>query len=234
VLTLRKAQKRGQSRRPWLESWHTFSFGDYDDPDFRGFRSLRVLNEDHVAPDSGFPLHPHYGVEIITYVLSGRLVHRDNLGNSAEMTPERVQLLKAGSGVLHSETNPSPDEPVHFLQIWLDAAAASRGQQPTYHHRGFPRSERRNRLQLLASPLAEANSLELSQDVSIFASALDSGHSLEHSMDPDRCAWIQLAHGSLVVDDLHVDPGDGVMIQSHEAIHLHASQDAEFLLFDLA
>ncbi len=233
MLTVRKATDRGLSRRDWLESWHTFSFGDYYDPEFLGFGPLRVINDDFVEPASGFPLHPHRAVEILTYVLSGSLAHSDDMGNSCEVTRERIQLLTAGTGVMHSEFNPSSELPVRFLQIWLMPKPGCELTSPSYEHQNFPLETRTNALQAIASPDGEGGTLQITNDVRVFASQLTAQTELEHDLDENRRAWLQIAEGELTIDGLPLHRGDGVRIESEQRLRIRACTNCEFVLFDL-
>ncbi len=236
MIAIRKAADRGHARHGWLESFHTFSFASYHDPRFMGFRDLRVINEDRVAPGQGFGAHGHRDMEIVTYVVEGALEHRDSLGHGSIIRPGDVQRMSAGRGITHSEFNAHGDELLHFLQIWI--LPARHGGEPSYEQRHFGEAERRNRLRCVVSPDGGDGSLRIDQDVAIHAARLDTDSSVTHRLAPDRHAWIQLVRGRL---DLEADgtiaslePGDGVAVTDSEAIALRADQPAEVLLFDLA
>lgn len=230
MLNVRPAGERGHANHGWLDSWHTFSFSDYHDPRHMGFRALRVINEDRVAPRNGFGTHPHRDMEIVTYVLSGQLEHRDSMGSHGVIRPGEVQRMSAGTGVLHSEMNPA-DEQVHFLQIWL--LPAQRGLQPSYEQRVFG-DERQGRLRLVASPDGEQGSVTVHQDVRLYATLLGRGEQVEHALAPGRHAWLQLARGAGTLNGVALRAGDGVAVSAEERLVLAATEPLEALLFDLA
>src|SRR5258708_7140008 len=198
MLTIRPAATRGHTDIDWLDSWHTFSFGDFHDPRWQGFRSLRVINDDRVAPRGGFDTHPHRDMEIITWVLSGALEHRDSLGNGSVIRPGDMQRMTAGTGILHSEFNPSPAESMHLLQIWL--FPERKGLDPGYEQRAFARGDLQNALRLVASRDGRDGSVTIHQDADVFATTLDAGHTVRHELAPGRYAWLQVASGSTALN----------------------------------
>ena len=232
MISVRRAAERGHADHGWLDTWHTFSFADYHDPAHMGFRDLRVVNEDRVRPGHGFPTHSHRDMEILSYVLEGALEHRDSLGNGSVIRPGEVQRMSAGTGVRHSEFNPSATEPLHFLQIWILPAA--RGLPPEYEQRPFPVEERRGNLRLIASPDGSGGSLTIRQDARVFSGLLASGDSIEQPLARDRHAWLQVARGEVALDGHELAPGDGVAVSGETKIRLEATRDGEVLLFDLA
>jgi redox-sensitive bicupin YhaK (pirin superfamily) len=231
AIALRRAGERGHADHGWLDTWHTFSFADYYDPRFMGFRVLRVINEDFVAPGRGFPTHGHRDMEILTYVLQGALQHRDSLGTGSVIRPGEVQRMSAGTGVRHSEANPSPDEPVHLLQIWIEPARS--GIAPGYEQKAFADAERRGRLRLVASPDGAEGSVTIHQDARVYATVLGPGQQVVHSLAPERHAWVQVARGGLTLNGHRLTAGDGAGASSEVAITLVGDEDAEALLFDL-
>ncbi len=231
MIKLRKSIERGKTKIEWLESYHTFSFTDYHDPDHMGFRALRVINDDRVAPGGGFGKHPHHDMEIITYVLEGSLAHQDSMGNGSVITPGEVQLMSAGSGVTHSEYNHSQTEPVHFLQIWIVPKA--QGFKPTYQQAKFSESQRKNRLCLVASQDGREGSLTIRQDVDLFFSLLNSGQSLKYTLRSKRFAWVQSTKGTLEINGVVLKSGDGAALSDEKNLEIVASKSAEILLFDL-
>jgi redox-sensitive bicupin YhaK (pirin superfamily) len=232
MLTVRKAEDRGQTRIGWLDSRHTFSFGDYFDPQHVQFRALRVINDDRVAGGGGFPTHPHRDMEIVTYVLDGALEHRDSLGHGGRIGPGEVQRMTAGTGILHSEFNPSPTEPAHFLQIWV--VPDRRGHQPGYAQQAFPAAEKHNRWRRLVSRDGGDGALAWNQDAELWATVLDAGAMVRHDLRPGRHAWLQVARGSVTANGQELRPGDGAAVTGEAAITITAGEAAEVLLFDLA
>jgi quercetin 2,3-dioxygenase len=235
--TLRPAQARGFANFGWLKSYHSFSFGDYYEPAHMGFGPLRVINEDRVAPKGGFPTHPHQDMEILTYVLSGALEHRDSLGNGSLIRAGDVQHMHAGTGIRHSEYNPSSEQEVHFLQIWLHPK--QRGLAPGYQQLHFSEEDKKNRLTLIAAGAPQAGVITVAQDVSIYASHLFPQHRLNYSLKAGRLGWLQLTHGQLQIHGVSLSAGDGLAIDPPllpEALELQIDADstaAQFLLFDL-
>ncbi len=231
MLTVRKSHERGHFDHGWLNTYHTFSFDQYYDPRYMGFRSLRVINEDFVAPGRGFPTHGHRDMEIITYILEGGLKHEDSMGNGSVIRPGDVQRMTAGTGVRHSEKNASDAERVHLLQIWILPNAE--GLEPGYEQKAFSEDERRGQFRLIASNEGRDGSVRLNQDVNLFASILEAGQEVEHTMDPARYGWIQVARGSISVNGENTGQGDGVVIVGESSLRIKAQEDAEILLFDL-
>jgi redox-sensitive bicupin YhaK (pirin superfamily) len=232
MIILRKAQDRGHAQHGWLDSWHTFSFGDYYDPKHMGFRSLRVINDDSVAPGKGFPTHAHRDMEIITYVLDGALEHKDSMGNGSVMTPGDVQRMTAGTGVGHSEFNGSRSEPVHFLQIWLLPEA--RNLPPSYEQKHFPNAERQGKLRVVASREGADGAVQVHQDVKLLAGLFGAGESASYTLAAGRHAWLHVARGKIRVNGHDLEAGDAVQASDEAALSLSDAIDAEVLLFDLA
>ncbi len=231
MLTIRKSHERGHFDHGWLNTYHTFSFDQYYDPRYMGFRTLRVINEDFVAPGRGFSTHGHRDMEIITYILEGGLKHEDSMGNGSVIRPGDVQRMTAGTGVRHSEKNASDAERVHLLQIWILPNAED--LQPGYEQKAFSEDERRGQFRLIASNEGREGSVRLNQDVNLFASILDTGQEVEHTMDPARYGWIQVARGSISVNGENAGQGDGVVVVAESSLKIKAQEDAEILLFDL-
>jgi redox-sensitive bicupin YhaK (pirin superfamily) len=227
----RKASERGHADFGWLDSHHSFSFGQYYDPSHMGFGVLRVINDDRVAGGGGFDTHGHKDMEILSYVLEGGLAHRDSLGSGSVLRPGDIQVMSAGTGVRHSEFNASQNDPVHFLQIWI--IPEKQGLQPSYAEQHFPEAERRNRLRLIASSDARDGSLKIRQDAAIHASVLEAGASLSHSLKPGRRYWLQVAAGGLAVNGHALVEGDGLALVKEDNLAITARTKSEFLLFDL-
>jgi quercetin 2,3-dioxygenase len=232
MITLRKSTDRGHANHGWLDSHHTFSFADYYDPKEMGFGSLRVINEDRVEPGMGFGTHAHRDMEIITYVLEGALQHKDSMGNGSVIKPGDVQRMSAGTGVTHSEFNASQTEPVHFLQIWIQPKFT--GIQPGYEEKVFSDDEKRGKLRLVASFDAREGSAEIHQDVSIYTSILEFNQILTHNLAEVRSAYVHVARGSVEVNGLTLQQGDGAKIQSERVLTFSTKDATEFLLFDMA
>ncbi len=231
MLTLRRADERGHADHGWLDSYHTFSFAGYHDPKHMGFRTLRVINEDRVAPGKGFGTHGHRDMEILSYVLAGSLQHRDSMGNGSAIRPGDVQRMSAGTGVQHSEFNGSQTEKVHFLQIWILPRAAN--LSPGYEQKHFSPEERRGKLKLIASEKGEEGSVSLQSDLRLYASLLGNGEKQLWTPPKGRSTWIHLAKGSLRVDGQLLGPGDAVSTSDGTPIPLEGVDLAEFLVFDL-
>jgi redox-sensitive bicupin YhaK (pirin superfamily) len=232
MIKIRKAEDRGHFDFGWLNTYHTFSFGDYYDPTHMGFRSLRVINEDVVQKRRGFPRHGHRDMEIFTYILQGALEHRDSMGNGSIIRPGDVQRMSAGTGVTHSESNPSPDESVHLLQIWI--VPSEEGIPPDYEEKRFPDDEKRNKLRLIISPDAAEGSVRIHQDAHVYAAVLDPNQEVSHSLASGRHAWLQVAAGSVALNDIKLKQGDGAAVSQETAITIAAQEPSEILLFDLA
>lgn len=222
---------RGTSRTGWLDSRHTFSFADYRDPQQMGFRSLRVINEDRVVPGAGFPPHSHRDMDIVSYVLEGALEHKDSLGNGARIRPGDVQCMSAGTGITHSEFNPSKTEPVHFLQIWIIPDRTS--LPPGYEQKTFPIEERRGQLRLVAAPDGRDGAVTLHQDARLFIASLASGETVVHAVGRGRGVWLQVARGILALNGTEMREGDGAAAENEAALEITADTDTELLLFDL-
>lgn len=231
MINIRKAHERGHADHGWLDTWHTFSFADYYDPAQMGYSSLRVINEDRVAPDAGFPSHPHRDMEIVTYVLSGKLAHRDSMGNGTVIRPGEVQRMSAGSGIMHSEYNASASAPVHLLQIWIEPNR--KGITPGYEQKFFGPDEKRGTLRLVASPDGADGSVRIQQDVQLYAALIEPGHDIRHGPARGRRAYMHVAEGSLRLNGMNMDAGDGARIEQEAEIHLESDSCAEILLFDL-
>jgi redox-sensitive bicupin YhaK (pirin superfamily) len=232
MMTVRSASARGHANHGWLDSHHTFSFADYHDPRHMGFRSLRVINDDRVAPGGGFPTHGHRDMEIISYVLDGALEHKDSMGTGSVIRPGDVQRMSAGTGVMHSEYNASKEEPVHFLQIWI--LPERRGAQPGYEQKRFTDGEKQGRLRLVASPDGADGSVTVRQDMRLYAARLTAGQSATHEIAPGRHAWVQVARGEVRLGDTVLKAGDGAALTDEPRLTLTGTTDGEVLLFDLA
>jgi redox-sensitive bicupin YhaK (pirin superfamily) len=232
MLQSRKGSERGLADHGWLRSFHTFSFAGYYDPAHMGFGSLRVINEDRVAPGKGFGTHGHQNMEIISYVLDGALEHKDSMGNGSVIRPGDVQRMSAGTGVLHSEFNPSPSEFVHFLQIWI--LPNVEGIAPSYEQKHFPPAQLSGNLRLLVSPDGRDGSLTLHQNAFVYAALLDGPDTLQHSLGDGRRAYEHLARGSATVNGERLLAGDALAVSGETGVSVQAGDQAEVLLFDLA
>ena len=231
MIKLRKSAERGHANHGWLDSYHSFSFNRYYDPAHMQYSVLRVINEDVIAPDRGFGMHPHQDMEIVTYMLSGALRHMDSLGNGSIIRAGDVQRMTAGSGIVHSEVNASSSEPAHLLQIWMLPERNS--LQPGYEEKYFPAEEKLNRLRLIVSRDAREGSLLVHQDVSLYASILQQGKTLSYTLGEDRSAYLQLARGRLDLNGQMLLAGDAAKLEQVGQVSLLAEEDAEFLLFDM-
>jgi quercetin 2,3-dioxygenase len=234
MLTKRPSESRGHVNHGWLNTYHTFSFADYYDPKNVHFRTLRVINEDRVAAGQGFGMHPHKDMEIITYILSGSLEHRDSMGNGGIIQAGDVQRMSAGTGVLHSEFNPSPNEPVHLLQIWM--FPEEHGLKPEYEQRSFHDADKRNTFCRIVSHDGQNDSMQIHQDASLYASVVSDGVELKHHFIKGRAGFLQIARGSVIANGIELKHGDALTIEDEESILIKAPEnsEAEFLLFDLA
>ena len=232
MIKVRKAKDRGHFNFGWLDTYHTFSFGDYYDPSFMRFRSLRVINEDFVHAGRGFPTHSHRDMEIITYILEGGLQHRDSMGNGSVIRPGDVQRMTAGTGVSHSEANPSSEDSVHLLQIWI--MPQEQGLKPGYEQKFFSDEQKQGSLRLIASADGRDDSVTVHQDVSVYGAVMDTGQTLNHRLAPNRHAWIQVARGEVVVNGENLDQGDGAAISGESNLTISGRTRAEILLFDMA
>ncbi|HLQ24264.1 MAG TPA: pirin family protein [Acidiferrobacterales bacterium] len=231
MIALRKSEHRGHANHGWLDSYHTFSFADYYDPQHMEFSSLRVINEDRVAPGSGFPRHGHRDMEIISYVLEGALEHKDSMGNGSAITPGEVQRMSAGTGVMHSEYNASKTELVHFLQIWIVPDVT--GIEPEYEQKRFADEEKRGRFCLVAAPDGREGSLTIHQDALLYATLLGKGEVVTHVPQRGRKVYVHVARGTARVNDDVLHAGDGVRISDEGRVALAGEDNAEVLLFDL-
>ena len=232
MITVRRSGERGGGNHGWLDSKHTFSFSDYWDPRWMGFRSLRVINEDHVAPAAGFPTHPHNDMEIITYVLEGKLEHKDSLGTGSVILPGDGQRMTAGRGIRHSEYNPSKTEKVHLYQIWI--VPEKKGLEPSYEQKSFPTKEKQGKLRLIASPDAKDGSVKINQDARLYVTLLKPGEEVSHDFAKNRHGWLQVAKGSVEVAGQALTQGDGAAISDEQKLTIKGAKDSEVLLFDLA
>jgi redox-sensitive bicupin YhaK (pirin superfamily) len=228
MITIRKAEARGHFDHGWLNTYHTFSFADYYDPDFMGFRTLRVINDDRVAAGRGFGTHGHRDMEIVTYVIEGALAHRDSMGSGSIIHPGEVQRMSAGTGVMHSEMNASLEEPVRLLQIWI--LPERRGITPGYEQKQYSEEERRGTLRIVASPDSRDGSVKIHQDVAVYASLLNGG-SVTHEFAANRYGWLQVARGSIEINGQQLKEGDGAAIADERSVTISGA--GEVLLFDL-
>jgi redox-sensitive bicupin YhaK (pirin superfamily) len=231
MFVLRKSADRGHLNHGWLDTYHTFSFGDYYDPTYMGFRALRVMNEDRVAPGQGFGMHPHRDMEIVTLVLSGALAHKDSLGHGETLRPGELQRMTAGRGIRHSEFNPSDTEAVHLYQVWILPREA--GLAPSYEQKAFDPAQRAGRWQLVASPGGAEGSLTIQQDAQIFLADLAAGQELQQAIGAGRHAWLQVLRGSVKMNGVALETSDGLAVSNESLLHLRAATDAELMLFDL-
>lgn len=231
TLTLRTASTRGTTKTDWLYGRHSFSFGGYYDPRWMGFRCLRVINDDVIAPGNGFGMHGHRDMEIITVVLSGELQHRDSLGNGAVLRPGEVQVMTAGSGIRHSEFNPSSDKPVHLLQIWIEPHSA--GLPPSYAQKRFEAEHRHNQWSRVAGPVGDDGALVIAQDAHVFIASISAGTSLQRPIGANRAAWVHVASGEITLNGQTLREGDAVGLEGAQGIQVVCVQQAEVLLFDL-
>ena len=231
MIKIRRANERGHANHGWLDTYYTFSFSDYYDPDFMGFRDLRVINEDRIEPGQGFPKHGHRDMEIITYMISGELSHRDSMGNGETIRPNEVQRMTAGTGVLHSEYS-SPTDRTHLLQIWI--LPEKQNLQPGYEQKEFATEEKQGKLKLVASRGGDDGSVHINQDVKLYASVLKEDEVVELNLTEGRHAWIQLINGSLTINGEKLEAGDGAAVSDESRLKINALADGtEFLLFDL-
>lgn len=232
MMQIRRSQDRGYADHGWLKSHHSFSFAGYFDPAWMGWGNLRVINEDRIAPGTGFGTHGHRDMEIISYVLSGQLAHKDSMGNVVGIPPGEVQRMSAGRGVMHSEFNHAPDRETHFLQIWIEPS--ERGIEPGYEQKAFDAAERHGRLRLVASPDGAQGSVTIHADASLRAGLFDGGQGAELALDPSRKAYVHLVRGSLQVNGQRLEGGDAVLLAGESHLALAQGQNAEVLVFDLA
>jgi hypothetical protein len=230
MMTIRKANERGHADHGWLNSYHTFSFANYHDPNWMGFRTLRVINDDTVAPGAGFGEHPHRDMEIISYVLNGALEHRDSMGNGRVIKPGEFQYMAAGTGVVHSEYNPSKQDPVHFLQIWIQPDKT--GAKPAYGEKDYSGAAP-GRLNLVASKSGRDGSIRINQDADLWLAKFSDSEKLTHELTPGRHAWVHVAEGSVELNGQKLSAGDGAAISQEAKLQLAGSGKAQVLLFDL-
>jgi hypothetical protein len=227
---IRRANERGHAEHGWLDTYHTFSFADYYDPEWMGFRSLRVINDDIVMPGQGFGTHPHRDMEIITYVLSGALEHKDSMGNGRVIRPGEVQYMAAGTGVQHSEFNPSPDEAVHLLQIWI--VPERKGLKPRYAEKSLAQAPT-GRFNLVVSKSGRDGSLAINQDADLYVAKLEAGDQASHALKPNRHAWVHVAEGEVKLDGETLKAGDAAAFSDEKAVKLTAEKPSQVLLFDM-
>lgn len=232
MITVRRAANRGSVNLGWLDSKHTFSFGDYYDPNHMGFGKLRVINDDHVEPGQGFGTHPHRDMEIVSYIIDGALEHKDSMGNGSVMRAGDVQRITAGTGIRHSEFNHSNDEQVHFLQIWIEPQENS--LEPGYQQKSFSRDEKLNQLRLVVSRDGRQGSLRIHQDADLYASVLSAGAEVTHKFESGRRGWLQVVNGSITVNGEALGTGDGAAIENTADLSVQSKADSEFVLFDIA
>jgi quercetin 2,3-dioxygenase len=232
MIKLRPSKERGHNNLGWLNTFHTFSFDTYFDPDHMGFRTLRVINEDQVQPETGFGTHPHRDMEIITYVLAGELEHKDSMGNGSRIRPGEVQRMSAGTGVTHSEFNPSLTDPVHLLQIWI--LPDRKGITPSYEQREFLAAEGRGKFRLIASRYGREGAVTIHQDAEVYSALLEPDEKVSHSLKPNRHAWVQVARGAVIMNGHPLNAGDGAAVSQEEILEFQAGKSSEILLFDLA
>jgi redox-sensitive bicupin YhaK (pirin superfamily) len=231
MIQIRRSEDRGHAQHGWLDSRHTFSFADYYDPKQMGFRVLRVINEDRVQPAKGFGTHGHRDMEILSYVLEGKLQHKDSMGTGSVIEPGDVQRMSAGTGVSHSEFNASSSEVVHFLQIWI--MPANNGIQPGYEQKRFSQADKSGQLRLVASPDGRDGSVTIHQDVALFASMLESGTEVSHAVGPVRHAWVQVVRGKILLNGQTLAAGDGAAVSGENKLDIRGAETSELLLFDL-
>lgn len=232
MITIRPGEERGGGDFGWLNSHFSFSFDQYHDPRFMGFRSLRVINEDWVQGGHGFPMHPHRDMEIITYVLEGALEHKDSMGNGSTIRPGDGQRMSAGMGLRHSEANASKTDPAHLLQIWI--MPDRRGHEPGYEQKAFPEAEKRGKLRVIASPDGKDGSVSIHQDAKLYASLLEPGQEVKHELGRGRHAWLQVAKGAVELNGQKLKQGDGAAVSDEQQLSIKGAPAAEILLFDLA
>jgi quercetin 2,3-dioxygenase len=232
MIRIHKSDARGHANHGWLDSRFSFSFAEYFDPEHIQFRTLRVMNDDHIAGGGGFPTHPHRDMEIVTYVLEGALAHKDSMGNGSVIRPGDVQYMSAGTGVAHSEFNASEKDTVHMYQIWM--FPDKKNYEPRYGQKNFPESEKRGKLRLVVSPDGREGSVEIRQNNELYATVLGKGASVKHELKPDRHAYVQVARGSVTLNGEKLETGDGAAISEEKSVQLTGIKDAEVLLFDLA
>ena len=231
MITLRKSQERGRASYRWLDSYHTFSFANYYDPQYMGFKNLRVINDDRVIGGAGFGTHPHRDMEIISYIVEGALEHRNSMGNSSVIQAGEVQRMSAGTGVTHSEYNYSENDEVRFLQIWIPPT--QKGLDPSYEQRQYSEAEKRGAFRLIVSPDGRDESVSIHQNVYLYSTILKAGETLTHSLSPNFDSWVQVVKGEMTLNEIEMYSGDGAAIENETQLELIAQQDTEVLLFEL-
>jgi len=231
MIEVRRSADRGHINHGWLDTYHTFSFADYYDPQHVHFRHLRVINEDRVAPGEGFPTHPHRDMEIITYVLEGAIAHKDSMGTGSVIRPGEIQHMSAGTGVTHSEFNPSKGESLHLLQIWIMPEV--KGIRPSYDQKSTELEKHPDQLRLIASREGAAGAVKINQDTNLYACLLNAGASVNHVLPPNRYGWLQVAHGEVQLNGLTLEAGDGAAVTAESNLEITSKSGSEFLLFDL-
>lgn len=230
MIVIRKSSDRGQCHGDWLKSYHTFSFSEYYDPKYMHFGHLRVINEDYIAPDSGFPSHDHHDMEIMTYMISGELQHRDSMGNTSVIKPGEIQFMRAGTQVTHSEFNPSSTTATHLLQIWI--IPDTKGLTPAYHQRLYTKDDKHNKLCLIASKIGQNNSFKIAQNVNIYASILDEHNEIKFPIKSKDGIWLQLISGSLNINGNIISSGDGLLLENETELNISSLDgNSEFLVF---
>jgi len=234
MIEVRRSEERGHANHGWLDTYHTFSFADYYDPKFMGFRSLRVINEDRVAPGAGFGRHGHRDMEILTYVLEGSLAHKDSMGHQQSLGPNEIQRMSAGTGVMHSEFNPSQNEPLHFFQIWIEPA--TRGTEPSYEQIRFDREDKKNQLKRLVGPEARNGASRINQDAQVFVAQLEKDVEIAYELGTNRAAWVHVVRGDVTLNGTSLGTGDGAAVTGEKQLMLTGkdAESSEILLFDLA
>jgi quercetin 2,3-dioxygenase len=233
MIQIRRNEERGHADHGWLDTYHTFSFADYYDPEFMGFRSLRVINEDRVAPGQGFGTHGHRDMEILTYVLEGSIAHKDSMGHQQVLGPNEIQRMSAGTGIRHSEFNPSDSERLHFFQIWIEPGTT--GTKPSYEQIRFDPEEKKNKLKRLAGPAGENGAARINQDAQVFVAELAKDSEIPYRLGPHRSAWVHVVRGEVTVNGNALRTGDAVAIDGEEHLSLTGvnAESSEILLFDL-
>lgn len=232
MIDIIRSDSRGAADHGWLKSRHTFSFAGYHNPEMMGFGKLRVINEDWIGPGQGFGEHPHQDMEIVTYMIDGALQHKDSMGNGSVIRPGELQRMTAGTGVRHSEFNPSQSGTAHLLQIWI--LPEQNGLEPGYEQKLFPAEEKSNRWQLVVSPDGQDGSLTIHQDISLNSTVLSEGATIDYAFNEGRCGFLQVVHGDIDVEGEHLSAGDAIAIVDPATLSLRATSDAELLLFDMA
>ncbi|HLK66574.1 MAG TPA: pirin family protein [Bryobacteraceae bacterium] len=234
MIQVRKSSERGHANHGWLDTYHTFSFADYYDPRFMGFRRLRVINEDRVAPGAGFGMHGHRDMEILTYVIEGSIAHKDSMGHQEVLGPNEIQRMSAGTGIRHSEFNPSPNDRLHFFQIWIEPETD--GLKPSYEQIRFDPAEKHDQLKKIAGAEPSNGAAQIHQDAQVFVAELSNGTEIPYHLDPKRAAWVHVIRGEVMVNGEHLRTGDAAAVTGEEMVRLRGANGgaSELLLFDLA